>query len=482
MHHLHFVPILTSLLLRCQVHARPVGESDESLCETTVILPSATLIVSPGPSDAIVKGLPGDATSTLKVDGPAITIGPSVLLLNKEHDLNLDGQIYLFAGVCPALLIPVTTPTAVVGGEPVPSSSSTMLVPIGPGPTDTPRNDNSDDNPSVPVIPVPVPNTPNTPVEPGYPNDPSRPNDPNKPNDPNNPSNPNPDPNKPVGPTDPDLPNSPDKPEVPGLPPVPGSPPGPNVPVVTPPPPGPGIVPTKPDGDKPKECETESASICTQACSFGVNDKGTTTTTSCATPSCTITAGCTVTASTSTTTIEPKACPLSDGNENDFPLEIGGDGPLPILRNPVAGAPAPADPQPTPSLAPPADTKPEPSQAPESDQKPAPGPPSVYEVGGYTDVQGIKYSAIFQRDGNGKINICDDSPFYAGQNLLGTFDLPQSYSSCTFVGIGGKGPEDWGIFCKDKERIPCVQKQGSSASNCLGDPKLAFEPLWACGE
>jgi hypothetical protein len=99
MHHLHFVPILISLLIRCQVHARPFGESDESSCETTVLLPSATLIVSPGPSDAIVKGLPGDATSTLKVDGPTITIGPNVLLLNKEHNLNLDGQNYLFAGV-----------------------------------------------------------------------------------------------------------------------------------------------------------------------------------------------------------------------------------------------------------------------------------------------------------------------------------------------------------------------------------------------
>jgi hypothetical protein len=476
MHHLHFVPILISLLIRCQVHARPVGESDESSCETTILLPSATLIVSPGPSDVIVKGLPGDATSTLKVDGPAITIGPSVLLLNKEHNLNLDGQNYLFAGVCPALLIPVTTPNAVVGGEPVLSSSSTILVPIGPGPTDTPPNDNGDEGPSVPVVPVPVPNTPNTPVKPGNPNDP----------------------NKPVGPTDPNSPNSPDKPEVPGNPPVPSSPPGPNVPVVTPPPPGPGIVPTKPDDDKPKECETKSVSICTQACSFGVNDKGTTTTTSCATPSCTITAGCTVTASTSTTTIEPEACPLSDDNEANFPLEIGGDGPLPILRNPVAGAPAPADPQPTPSPAPPADTKPEPSeapkpepsqapkpepsQAPKPDDKPAPGPPSVYEVGSYTDVQGIKYSAMFQRDGNDRINICDDSPFYAAKDLLGTFDLPQSYSSCTFVGIGGRGPEDWGIFCKDKERIPCVQKQGSSATNCLGDVKLAFEPLWVCQE
>jgi hypothetical protein len=68
------------------------------------------------------------------------------------------------------------------------------------------------------------------------------------------------------------------------------------------------------------------------------------------------------------------------------------------------------------------------------------------------------------------------------KDLLGTFDLPQSYFSCTFVGIGGKGPEDWGIFCKDNERIPCVQKQGSSAINCLGDLKLAFEPLWVYGE
>jgi hypothetical protein len=79
--------------------------------KTTVLLPSATLIVSPG---------------------------PSVLLLNKEHSQNIGGQYYLFAGVCPAVLIPVTNPKAVVGGEP-------------------------------------VPNTPNTPVNPGNPNDLSRP-------------------------------------------------------------------------------------------------------------------------------------------------------------------------------------------------------------------------------------------------------------------------------------------------------------------
>jgi hypothetical protein len=78
--------------------------------KTTVLLPSATLIVSPG---------------------------PSVLLLNKEHGQNIGGQYYLFAGVCPAVLIPVTNPKAVVGGEPVPSSLSTILVPIGPGPIDT---------------------------------------------------------------------------------------------------------------------------------------------------------------------------------------------------------------------------------------------------------------------------------------------------------------------------------------------------------
>jgi hypothetical protein len=89
---------------------------------------------------------------------------------------------------------------------------------------------------------------------------------------------------------------------------------------------------------------------------------------------------------------------------------------------------------------------------------------------------------MFQRNGNGKINTCNDSFFYADKSLLGTFDLPQWYSSCTFVRIGGEGLEDWGIFCKDRERDSCVQKQGSSATNCLGDIKLACGNLWVCEE
>jgi hypothetical protein len=106
----------------------------------------------------------------------------------------------------------------------------------------------------------------------------------------------------------------------------------------------------------------------------------------------------------------------------------------------------------------------------------------VYEVGIYTDAQGIKYSAIFQRNANGKINICDDSPFYAGKSLIGTFDLPQSYFSCTFVGVGGRGSEDWGIFCRNKERLPCMQKKGTTTKDCSGFLRLSFDDFCVCNE
>jgi hypothetical protein len=220
------------------------------------------------------------------VDGPAITIGPSVLSLNKDHDLNLDGLNYLLAGVCPALLIPVTNPNPVAGPrlQLKPSSSSLIIVPSLPGARSKPSNDN---NRSTPVTPGPFPNSLITTVIPGTPNDPSNPNKPSDPNTPDKPSDPN-TPSSPDKPADPNSTNKQDKPKIPGSPLVSGCPPNSNVPVVTPPPTRPGLLPIKPDNEKPNECETKPASIYTQGCSFGTNVKSTTTTTSCAKPNCTI--------------------------------------------------------------------------------------------------------------------------------------------------------------------------------------------------
>jgi hypothetical protein len=469
MHYLSHLPILVPLLQSRLVEAGPVPQVIGAPCPTTVLLPEATLTVSPGPSSALVNGLPNGATSTLKVDGPAITIGASVLSLNKEGNLNLDNQDYLFASVCPALLIPVTTPNPVAGDEP--ESSSSIFMPAVPGATDTPSDDNNDGQPNIPAAPIPVPSTPTAPDAPGVPDTPEGPSPPEAPNTPNTPD-------SPSNPSDPDVPNTPDNPASPNIPAVPDTPPGPIIPVITPPPTPPGIIPTNPDSDEPKECETKSASICIQGCSFGVNGMGITTTTSCANPSCAVTAGCTVSGTTSTTTFEPETCSLEfAGVAKDYPFEIGGDGPLPVLRTPVPGAPVPANPKPTPEPDPPAQSEPG------ADEPVLAQPPqNVYEVREYVDIQGVKYSAIFQRNRDSSIDLCNDSPLYAANNLQGSFDLPQSYPSCTFVGIGGRGPEDWGIFCNGHDKLSCVLKEPSSHMNCAGDMNISFDTSWVCNE
>ncbi|KAF2850609.1 hypothetical protein T440DRAFT_518318 [Plenodomus tracheiphilus IPT5] len=484
---MHYSPhhfVLLSLLRASWSAARPAPQIDATPCPTTVFLPGATLTVSPTASTAIVNGLPDGISTTLEVNGTAISIGSSALSLNQDHDLVLDGHTYLFAGACPAMLIPVTVVDSVPENEP--ASTPSPIVPIVPGQTDPSPDDEDDESPFVPLITIPIPNNPDT----------ETPNTDNP--DTNTPENPetdtpdsetdNPDPDSPDNNApDDDTPDNdtPDN-DIPDR----DTPIGPIAPVITPPPTPPAIGPADPNDEDPEECEIKSASICTQGCSFGVDNQGVTTTTSCADPTCTATTGCTVSDTTSTTTIKPDSCPLHVAEiASDYPFETDGNGPLPILRPKFAGAPAPTDPQPTPEVDAPEqpETEPQPGSEPEPapEDLPIPGPnpdqapQQIYEVGDYIGIDGIKYFGILRRDRDSKINVCLDWPIYAHTDLSATFDLPNSYASCKFDGIGG---DDLGIFCEGKDKVPCSVAAQSSVASCLGDSNLSFGALWVCNE
>ncbi|KAF1938766.1 hypothetical protein EJ02DRAFT_472917 [Clathrospora elynae] len=441
MHHSYLIPLLISFLTSHQTEARPAPQADAAPCPTTILLPEATLTAVPGPSNAVISGLPDGSTATIEVNGPAITIGSSVLLLNDQLNLVLDGNPYEFSGVCPATLTPVIIPSAGEGGEP--GSSPTAVIPIVIGPTDTPPAD------------TPPADTPPADDPPA------------------------------------DTPPAPIVPIIPTVPEVPVVPVVPDAPVVTPPPTPPVADPTDPNNDDPEECNTITASVCTQGCSFGVNDLGVTTTSSCKDPTCTATAGCSITDTTSTTTIEPPTCSLANnGVDAQYPFEIDGDGPLPILQNPVAGAPAPADPKPT---DPPEPTQPEPEQP--SPPVEAVNPPTqTYEVGAYTNSDGKGIWAIFRHDKGSSVNVCGsaaDKPMFEGPDLpapevlldlkdavtLGPFDLPDSYPACNFVANDPKQGGD--ILCNAQPKVACTRMAQNAISFCAVG-SAGFQALWVC--
>ncbi|USP80772.1 uncharacterized protein yc1106_08046 [Curvularia clavata] len=513
MHRFSSSVLLFPLLKSYLSEARPAPQADPAPCSTVVNLPEATLTISPGPSNAVVNGFPDGATSTIEANGPAITIGPDVLSLNADNNVNLNGFVFLFSdNLCPAVVIPITTlPT---------SSESTALVPV-PAPTDTP-----DGNPDAPTNPEPVPDpsppeNPDTPVDPPSdpPEDPPS-EDPNPPvvpipipspvdpvpvPDPNpvdpvpNPVDPVPNPVDPVpGPVDP-VPDPVDpvpEPVVPVPVPVPDpvdpvdpvpNPVDPVDPTITPPP-----SPPPPNNEDPNECETQTANVCTQGCSFGTDSLGVTTTTSCKDPTCTATAACSVSDTTSTTTIEAPACSLelNGGVASGYPFPVDGDGPLP-RADAAPTAPAPADPQPTPSepevppsepTAPvPAPTE-EPAAPPSPPESPSPST-QVFEAGKLTAGDGTESIVIYSHGRDESLNVCNATPFYKESTLVGLskkFDIPDSdYKNCDFVGIGN---EPLGIYCEGKDRLPCVLIEGSQLQSCLAGDGDVFGVTWKCNE
>ncbi|KAF5847717.1 hypothetical protein GGP41_008990 [Bipolaris sorokiniana] len=450
MHHSGFSTVLLSLLNSYLAEARPAPQANPPPCPTIVNLPEATLTLSPGPSNVVVNGFPDGATSTIEANGPAITIGPNSLSLNADNNVNLNGFVFLFSDdMCPKLVIPITNP------DPVPGETTDVIPPI-PGPTDTPPvDDNPEGTPIVPA-PTPIPDPPENPEEPN----------PIPVPDPVNPipvPDPVPDPVEPIDPT------------------------------ITPPPP-------PPNNEDPDDCETQTANVCTQGCSFGTNALGVTTTTSCKDPSCTATTACGVSDSTTTTTIEAPACTLdlTDGLVPGYPFPVDGDGPLPRADAPP-NVPAPADPQPTPSepvdpapeptdvpVEPPQEPEPQPEPEPEPEPQPQPGPSptdQVYHAGKLTAGDGTESIVIYRNPRDSFLNVCTDTPFYKESTLVGLsklFDIPDSdYKNCDFVGIGS---DPLGIYCEGKERLPCVVTEGSSLEMCLAGNADTFSVTWKCNE
>ncbi|EMD59873.1 hypothetical protein COCSADRAFT_346196 [Bipolaris sorokiniana ND90Pr] len=264
-------------------------------------------------------------------------------------------------------------------------------------------------------------------------------------------------------------------------------------PTITPPPP-------PPNNEDPDDCETQTANVCTQGCSFGTNALGVTTTTSCKDPSCTATTACGVSDSTTTTTIEAPACTLdlTDGLVPGYPFPVDGDGPLPRADAPP-NVPAPADPQPTPSepvdpapeptdvpVEPPQEPEPQPEPEPEPEPQPQPGPSptdQVYHAGKLTAGDGTESIVIYRNPRDSFLNVCTDTPFYKESTLVGLsklFDIPDSdYKNCDFVGIGS---DPLGIYCEGKERLPCVVTEGSSLEMCLAGNADTFSVTWKCNE
>jgi len=110
MHRSHIISALLSLLsIRRSNAIAAAAKTDAAPCLTTIILPEATLTATPGPSHVVIDGLSNGATSTLEVEGPAITIGASILSLNDQLNFVLDGTQYELGNVCPATLIPGTS-------------------------------------------------------------------------------------------------------------------------------------------------------------------------------------------------------------------------------------------------------------------------------------------------------------------------------------------------------------------------------------
>jgi hypothetical protein len=109
MHRSFIIPALLSLLSIRRSNAFAAAQADAAPCLTTILLPDATLTASPGPSNVAIYGLFNGATSTIKVNGPAITIGPNTLSLNNELNLVLDGTQYELGDICPATLVPGTS-------------------------------------------------------------------------------------------------------------------------------------------------------------------------------------------------------------------------------------------------------------------------------------------------------------------------------------------------------------------------------------